>query len=87
MKTFLGFEVSYAPCKCKINSDIRVHLVVLVKWCPLADSVIVAPLADVFSSIYQIAPYFEIVVFKRAFYRSRGFFKRDGLHCQVSVVR
>ena len=51
MKTFLGFEVSYAPCKCKINSDIRVHLVVLVKWCPLADSVVVAPLADVFSSI------------------------------------
>ena len=43
MKTFLGFEVSYAPCKCKITSDIRVHLVVLVKWCPLADSVIVAP--------------------------------------------
>ena len=51
MKTFLGFEVSYAPSKYKINSYIRVHLVVLVKWCPLADSEIVVPLADVFSSI------------------------------------
>ena len=47
MKTFLGFEVSYSPCKYKINSYIRV----LVKWRPLADTVIVAPLADVFSSI------------------------------------
>ena len=51
MKTFLGFEVSYAPCKYKINSYIQVHLVVLVKRRPLADSVIVAPLAGVFSSI------------------------------------
>ena len=53
MQTFLGFEVSYALCKYKINSYIRVHLVVLVKWLPLADSVIliVAPLADVFSSL------------------------------------
>ena len=47
MKTFFVFEVSYAPCKYKINSYIRV----LVKWRPLADSVIVAPLPDVFSSI------------------------------------
>ena len=46
MKTFFVFEVSYAPCKYKIITYIRV----LVKWCPLA-SVIVAPLADVFSSI------------------------------------
>ena len=51
MKTFLGFEVSYAPCKYKINSYIRVHLVVLVKWRPLADSVIVAPLADIFFNL------------------------------------
>ena len=51
MKTLLGFEVSYAPYKYKINSYFRVLLVVLVKWHPLADSVIVAPLADVVSSI------------------------------------
>ena len=44
MKTFFVFEVGYAPCKYKINSYIRV----LVKWRPLADSVIVAPLADFF---------------------------------------
>ena len=34
MKTFFVFEVSYAPCKYKINSYIQV----LVKWRPLADS-------------------------------------------------
>ena len=41
--------------KYKTISYIRVNLVVVLKWRPLADSVIVAPLADVFSSILQIA--------------------------------
>ena len=55
MKTCSGFEASYAPCKYKAISYIRVNRVVVLKWRPLADSVIVAPLADVFSSILQIA--------------------------------
>ena len=54
MKTCSGFEVSYAPCKYKTISYIPVNRVVVLKWRPLADSVIVAPLADVFSSILQI---------------------------------
>ena len=41
--------------KYKTISYIRVNRVVVLKWRPLADSVIVAPLADVFSSILQIA--------------------------------
>ena len=43
----LTLKIEDSPCKYKINSYIRV----LVKWRPLADTVIVAPLADVFSSI------------------------------------
>ena len=49
MKTFLGFEVSYAPCKYTI-----ILIATFESWKklrPLVDSVIVAPLADVFSSI------------------------------------
>ena len=41
--------------KYKTISYIRANRVVVLKWRPLADSVIVAPLADVFSSILQIA--------------------------------
>ena len=55
MKTFSGFEGSYAPCKYKAIGYIRVSRVVVLKWRHLADSGIVAPLADVFSSILQIA--------------------------------
>ena len=43
MNTFLGFEVSYAPWKYKIISYIQVHLVAVLNWCLLVDSVIVAP--------------------------------------------
>ena len=51
MKTFSGFEVSNAPCKYKTISYIRVNRVVVLTRGLLADSVIVAALADVFSSI------------------------------------
>ena len=44
MKTFLGFEVSYAPCIYTIIATFESWK----KWRPLVDSVIVAPLADDF---------------------------------------
>ena len=79
MKTFSGFEASYAPCKYKIISYIRVNRVVVLKWRPLADSVIVAPLADVFSSILQIARLPPNRHFRRVICHSPDFFKRDAL--------
>ena len=46
----------------------------VLKWRPLANSVIVALLADVFSSIPQIARHF-----RRAIRHSPDFFKREAL--------
>ena len=55
MKTYLVFEVSYAPWRYKIISYIRVRLVVVLKWRPLSDNVIVAPLVDVFFLNFTIS--------------------------------
>ena len=62
MKTFSGFEASYAPCKYKTISYIRVKLVVVLKWSPVADSVTVAPLADVFRQFYTSLARLQIVI-------------------------
>ena len=52
----------------KAKESFRVHLVFVLKWRPLANSVIVAPLADVFSSIPQIARLAEVIILGERFF-------------------
>ena len=67
MKTFLGVEVSYAPCKYKINSYIRVHLVVLVKMAPSGGQCNSGALADVFLQFNKSLSTLEIVILGERF--------------------
>ncbi len=69
MKKCLGYEVSYTPWKYKIISYIQVHLVAVrvLKRRPLADSVIVAPLADVFLQFHESLPRLQIVILVERF--------------------
>ena len=85
MKTFSGFEASYALCKYNTISYIRVNRVFVLKWRPLAVSEIVAPLADVFSSVLQIARSDPNRHFRRVICHSPDFFKRDALHTYTYI--